>query len=62
METADALKNLKLQVIQEMSNLCKKLGNGYSNNQYENILQKIALIEDYENLDNGKTYLQLFLN
>lgn len=62
MKTADALKNLKLQVIQEMSDLCKRLGNGYSNNQYENILQKISLIEDYENLDNGKTYLQLFLN
>lgn len=62
METADALKNLKLQVIQEMSNLCKRLGNGYSNNQYENILQKISLIENYENLDKGKIYLQLFLN
>lgn len=62
METADVLKDLKLKVIQEMSNLCKQLGNGYSNNQYECILQKISLIENYETLDNGKTYLQLFLN
>lgn len=62
METVDVLKELKMQVIQGMSSLCKQLGNGYSNNQYENILQKISLIENYETLDNGKTYLQLFLN
>lgn len=62
METVDVLKDLKMQVIQEMSNLCKQLGNGYPNNQYECTLQKISLIENYENLDKGKTYLQLFLN
>lgn len=62
METADVLKDLKLQVIQDVSNLCKRLGNGYSKNCYEPTLQKISLIENYENLDNGKTYLQLFLN
>ena len=45
-----------------MSNLCKQLGNGYSKNCYEPTLEKISLIENYENLDNGKTYLQLFLN
>lgn len=56
-----AINELKKQVIDQFSDLCKKLGNGYSINCYQDILLKIMLLEDHCSIKDYKKYLYTYI-
>lgn len=57
----DVLDVIKSQVVEEFSNLCKKLGNGYYVDCYQDILSKIMFIENYSDIEDYKKYLYQYI-
>lgn len=59
--TANALNNMKMQVIKDFDNYLQRLMLGYSDN-YDKILHKISFIETSNYLDNSTPMYEFLIN
>ena len=59
--TANALNNMKVQVIKDFDNYLQRLMLGYSDN-YDKILHKISFIEKFNYLDNQTPMYEFLIN
>ena len=59
--TANALNNMKVQVIKDFDNYLQRLMLGYSDN-YDKILHKISFIETFNYLDNQTPMYEFLIN
>lgn len=59
--TANALNNMKMQVIKDFDNYLQRLMLGYSDN-YDKILHKISFIETSNYLDNPTPMYEFLIN